>query len=190
MKLRIVYLVVLILASLYLGLILGANHERNVWELVVADAVDPMLNGVYETQMKAWQMSLEYQKAVESRDAVIEWYKAQPPQIKETKVYLDKIVYQDVPTPIEIKDFQSLDEFYKEMPSYTYFTGGCLSIAEALQSAFLVNGYQVSLALTYNGYYYGQRVTDAPYGHAGLLVGIQGVYYFYDPESKELTRLF
>lgn len=110
--------------------------------------------------------------------------------IKEVPVYIDRFVtkYQQVPIPQ--KEWQNLDEFLSELPTFTYFTGGCLGIAGMLQNYLTSEGYKVSLAFTWNGYYYGKRVTDAPDGHAGLLVGIHRTYYFYDPETKQVTKLW
>jgi hypothetical protein len=109
--------------------------------------------------------------------------------VKEVSV--EKIVYQQ----ISVKDWQSIDEFRAKLPQYEYFSGGCLSIAEMLQQSLMKQGYPVSIALEYNGYYYATCVRSRDYygidtGHAGLLVGIKSSWYFYEPESKTMTKLF
>lgn len=112
--------------------------------------------------------------------------------IKEVPV--EKIVIQQVPIPL--KEWQSLDEFLGMMPSVTTFkANSCLWVAETIQQSLMSQGYPVSVALVWDGYYYGTVVksrdySEKPYGHAGLLVDIQDSWYFYDPESKAVTKLF
>ncbi len=105
---------------------------------------------------------------------------------------VEKIVYQQVP----LREWQSLDEFLGMMPSVTPLqSNSCLWVAENIQKVLADQGYLVSIGLEWNGYYYGTCVrsrdyNERPWGHAGLLVDIQGSWYFYDPESKAVTKLF
>lgn len=94
-----------------------------------------------------------------------------------------------------VKQWESVEQFE------TMFKGSitplrpnvCLDIAREIQTSALNQGYPVSVALAWSGQYYGQQVTSAENssrGHAGLLVEIQGIWYFVDPYPWKMTRLW
>lgn len=109
------------------------------------------------------------------------------PVIKEVTV--EKIVYQKV--PIEIQEWQNLEEFLRFCPVYTPIEpNSCLWAVEYIQRMLMSQGYPISIAISRYGRYDGIEVNGIYDAHAGLMVGIQGVYYFYDPETKKITKLF
>ncbi len=102
------------------------------------------------------------------------------------------VITREVSTPIEYREWQSLDqvaEMFKGSVT-TFQSGICLNTAQALQELALEQGYPVSIALAQYGNYYGQHVTEASGGHAGLLVEVKGSWYFIDPLPWRVTKLF
>ncbi len=133
-------------------------------------------------------------KTVTITDAIIREVQPEGGMLEPQKVIelpASRIVYVDRVITPPIREWQSLDEFLSMMPSIIVFkSDSCLWVAENIQKSLMGQGYPVSIAIARLGYYNGTYVTDAPGSHAGLMVNIQGAYYFYDPETKNVTRLF
>ncbi len=110
--------------------------------------------------------------------------------IKEVTVEVVKSAVS-VPVPIELKEWQSLDQLHDMVQNIITFQPSiCLQTAENIQQIALEQGYPVSIALALNGNYYQQNVTNAPGGHAGLLVEVKDGWYFIDPQPWRVTKLW
>jgi hypothetical protein len=94
-----------------------------------------------------------------------------------------------------VKQWESVDQFEKcYKGSVTPLRSNqCIEIAKQIQTDALNQGYPVSIALAWSGQYYGMQVTSAvnsSRGHAGLVIEIQGHWYFVDPYPWKMTRLW
>ena len=130
-------------------------------------------------------------------------------------VYIDKPVYVDVEKPVYVEKVieqityrNIFDRQWESVGQFTawYLTQGftllfpyeaypmdCDDYAEWVSRQALEQGYQVSIALTWQGMYYGKKVTDIftqqVSGHTGSLVEIQGTFYYFEPRIDEFKGL-
>jgi len=102
--------------------------------------------------------------------------------IKETSV--EKLVYTTW------KKFDSIEQFPNV--SITAFQPNvCLSLAVTeVHRVLLEQGYDNSIAISFQGKYNGTYVSDIYESHAGLLVETKEGWYFIDLYPWRLTRLF
>lgn len=133
------------------------------------------------------------QKAVESRDVLIEWYKSQPPKIETIteikEVPIEVVKYRNI-FPREFESVEQFEEWYEAQDFKPLFPSGayqvdCNDYAGRLQRVALMQGYSISQALVLNGKYYGIRVSDMRDGHIGNLVLIDGIYYYVEPNPRK-----
>lgn len=94
--------------------------------------------------------------------------------------------------PITYREWQSVEEFEDMFKgsAHPLTSTACLATAKNIKEYALSQGYPVSIALTQHGVYYDYVVSSNVGNHAGLLVDIQGVWYFVDVYPWRMTRLF
>jgi len=120
--------------------------------------------------------------------------------IQNVPVYVDRVKEVEVEKEVtkwrympyrpwdSVKQFK---EWYQEQHyESSILLGDCDDYALRLQIDGHEQGRPISQALTWNGIYYGNRVSDAPGGHAGNLILVHenggGVYYFVEPQATKV----
>lgn len=103
------------------------------------------------------------------------------------KLCIETVVY----VPYELEEWETLPEFKAWLVdnNTTAIPGdepgdniNCTDYAARMQRVALEQGYAISVALVGpSGTYYGKRVREGGRGHAGCMVEIAGVYYYFEP---------
>ena len=120
-------------------------------------------------------------------------------EIREIEVVkeVEKIVYHHR-SPQEWESIEQFTEWYYSQGFTLLFPSGayvvdCDDYAEWVNREALKQSYHISDALTWYSMYYNKKVTDKytsqEPGHAGNLVLIQGIYYYFEPNIKDFKGL-
>lgn len=113
------------------------------------------------------------------------------------EVEVEKTVYRNIYSRSWESEEQFIEWYYAQgftflVPSGEYKID-CEDYAKWVQREALEQGYRVSIALTWFGKYYNVRVndkfTDRAPGHAGNLVEIKGVFYYFEPQIEDFKGL-
>lgn len=161
------------------------------------------------TQSEAWETErIQWQKAVDSRDDIIEWYKNQSPKI-ETVTEIKKIeIIKEVPIEI-IKEvektiypqrFDDVDTAKEWILSHTLpivIFGDrpnnlinnahdprydCDDYADDYESLALSDNISLWQCPVTNGYIWGVKVSKETGNHVGLWTKINDTYYYIEPQ--------
>jgi len=112
----------------------------------------------------------------------------------EVPIYVDRIVE----TPIEYKDWESVNQFiewYREqdftilMPSSAYKVD-CDDYAARLQREALKDGYAVSQIIFVGTDYYTRTVREQTGGHAACMIMVEDKYYYVEPHPKHFKVIY
>jgi len=163
-----------------------------VMQLRVASASQPQTVTIYQTAYETHN--------VQTTVYVPEPYPVEVPEpyTIEVPVYVDRIVE----TPIEYKDWESVNQFIEWygkqdfvtlMPSGAYKVD-CDDYAARLQREALKDGYAVSQVLINDTDYYGVPVRTSSVGHAANLIMVRGKsgdhYYYVEPDPRYFKVLY
>lgn len=130
-------------------------------------------------------------RIIESQNATIDYLLEHPiEKIVTQNVTVLKTVYCN----ISVKRWESVEQFeewYGTQGFRLLFPSGvykvdCDDYSRRAQETALEQGLPISEAIAKDGYYCGVRVTDFRGYHAGCLVRIGNIYYWFEPQEKEV----
>lgn len=102
-------------------------------------------------------------------------------------VTTEKIVYTNISTR-QWESVEQCEAWIKDHLINLWIVGdklaNCNDYSRIMQDTAMQEGYPISQALTWDTLYYGKTVNHINNGHAGNMVLINGVYYWFDPNPE------